>query len=247
MTEAHNLRGVMEVMGHIPDVYTYSSLIHGELSSGESVEALKLLSEMKQRGLIPDFVIYTAIISVLSKQGKADEALRLYTEMLEAGIIPDYRLQSAMAGSLATASYMNYIGGDDDAVEDLDRECIGKFEKERDSASHNVKEFADEVTQLEEKLQTGPTEREKLEKESSLLEEDVNKFNAMIAGFDERIRKMMELVEEKDKEMEEKLGEHKRICHENEELKKKVELLTFNARDAEMMKKELQAVETERY
>ncbi|KAK0602890.1 hypothetical protein LWI29_037929 [Acer saccharum] len=64
----------------------------------------------------------------------------------------------------------------------------------------------------------------KLEKESYVLEEDVNKFNAMIAGFDERIRKMEELVEEKDKEMKEKLGGHKRICHENEELKKKVEL-----------------------
>ncbi|KAK4843728.1 hypothetical protein QYF36_011898 [Acer negundo] len=69
------------------------------------------------------------------------------------------------------------------------------------------------------------------------------KFNATIAGFDERIRKMEELVEEKDKEMKEKLGEHKRICHENEELKKKVELQTFNAHNAERMKKELQAVE----
>ncbi|KAK0600243.1 hypothetical protein LWI29_012976 [Acer saccharum] len=100
----------------------------------------------------------------------------------------------------------------------------------------------DLVTQLE-GLQTGPTEREKLEKESSVVEEDVNKFNAMIAGFDERICKMEELVEEKDKEMKEKLGEHKRICHENEELKKKVELQTFNAHDAERMKKEWKAVE----
>ena len=108
--------------------------------------------------------------------------------------------------------------------------------------SRNVEELVDKVTQPE-GLQTGPTEREKLEKESSVLEEDVNKFNAMIAGFDERIRKMEELVEEKDKEMKEKLGEHKRICHENEELKKKVELQTFNAHNAERMKKELQAVE----
>ena len=108
--------------------------------------------------------------------------------------------------------------------------------------SRNVEELVDKVTQLE-GLQTGPTEREKLEKESSVLEEDVNKFNAMIAGFDERIRKMEELVEEKDKEMKEKLGEHMRICHENEELKKRVELQTFNAHNAERMKKELQAVE----
>ncbi|TXG65285.1 hypothetical protein EZV62_006560 [Acer yangbiense] len=116
------------------------------------------------------------------------------------------------------------------------------LEKERDSVSRDVEELVDKVTQLE-GLQTGPTEREKLEKESSVVEEDVNKFNAMIAGFDERIRKMEELVEEKDKEMKEKLGEHKRICQENEELKKKVELQTFNAHDAERMKKEWKAVE----
>ncbi|TXG66601.1 hypothetical protein EZV62_007876 [Acer yangbiense] len=144
----------------------------------------------------------------------------------------------------ALGSYLNYIGGDDDAVEDLDREFIGKLEKERDSVSHTVKELAHKVTQLE-GIQTGPTEREKLEREKRVLEEDVNKFNAMIAGFDERIRKMEELVEEKDKEMKEKLEEHKRICHENEELKMKVELQTFNARDVERMNKELQAVERE--
>ncbi|TXG65282.1 hypothetical protein EZV62_006557 [Acer yangbiense] len=119
---------------------------------------------------------------------------------------------------------------------------IASYTNQLLSNSRAFVEDNNKVTQLE-GLQTGPTEREKLEKESSVVEEDVNKFNAMIAGFDERIRKMEELVEEKDKEMKEKLGEHKRICHENEELKKKVELQTFNAHDAERMKKELKAVE----
>ncbi|TXG53887.1 hypothetical protein EZV62_019143 [Acer yangbiense] len=151
-------------------------------------------------------------------------------------------LENNSVYTYARDSYLNYIGGNDDAVEDLDREFIGKLKKERDSVSENVKELAHKVTQLE-GLQTGPTEIEKLEKEKSVLEEDVNKFNAMIAGFDERIRKMEELVEEKEKEMKEKLEEYKRICQENDELKKKVELQTFNARDVERMKKELQAVE----
>ncbi|KAK0601437.1 hypothetical protein LWI29_024266 [Acer saccharum] len=124
----------------------------------------------------------------------------------------------------------------DNRFRDLVRRLL---EKERDSVSRDVEELVEKVTQLE-GLQTGPTEREKLEKESSVVEEDVNKFNAMIAGFDERIRKMEELVEEKDKEMKEKLGEHKRICHENEELKKKMELQTFNAHDAERVKKVLE-------
>ena len=40
-----------------------------------------------------------------------------------------------------------------------------------------------------------------------------------------------------------KVEENNKICEENEELKKRVELQTFNARDAERMKRELQAVE----
>ncbi|TXG53386.1 hypothetical protein EZV62_022555 [Acer yangbiense] len=64
MTKAHKLRDVMEAMGNISDAYTYASLIHGELSSGESAEELKLFSEMKQR----------------------NEALRLYDEMVVVGV-----------------------------------------------------------------------------------------------------------------------------------------------------------------
>ncbi|KAK2658638.1 hypothetical protein Ddye_005171 [Dipteronia dyeriana] len=71
----------MEAMGNISDVYTYASLLHCELSSGESAEALKLFSKMKQRSIIPDDVIYTASILSLSSLGKADEASRLYNEM----------------------------------------------------------------------------------------------------------------------------------------------------------------------
>ncbi|KAK3211109.1 hypothetical protein Dsin_015815, partial [Dipteronia sinensis] len=39
MTVAHKLRGVMEATGNKPNVYTYASLIHGELLSGNSAEA----------------------------------------------------------------------------------------------------------------------------------------------------------------------------------------------------------------
>lgn len=39
------------------------------------------------------------------------------------------------------------------------------------------------------------------------------------------------------------MEEHKRICDENEDLKRKIEEQGFNMRDAERMKRELQAVE----
>ncbi|XP_044479095.1 kinetochore protein NDC80 homolog [Mangifera indica] len=142
----------------------------------------------------------------------------------------------------ALESYLNYIRGDDDSVEELDKEFIGKVEKERDSVSDNVIELEKKVKELEEK-KAEPTEREKLEKEKSVLEEDVNKFNAMIAEFNTRIEKMEKVVQGKEREMADKVEEHKRICEENEELKKRVELQTFNARDMERMRRELQAVE----
>ncbi|KAK1575359.1 hypothetical protein Q3G72_004757 [Acer saccharum] len=102
MTEAHKLRGVMEATGNKPNVYTYASVIHGELLSGNSAEALELFSEMKQRGVIPDVVTYRTIILGLSKQERPDEALRLYDEMIEAGITLNERLYSSIAGSLDT-------------------------------------------------------------------------------------------------------------------------------------------------
>ncbi|KAI9164854.1 hypothetical protein LWI28_003318 [Acer negundo] len=67
MTEAHKLRGVMEATGNKPNVYTYASLIHGELLSGNSAEALELFNEMKQKGIIPNVVTYRTTIFGLSK------------------------------------------------------------------------------------------------------------------------------------------------------------------------------------
>lgn len=53
----------------------------------------------------------------------------------------------------------------------------------------------------------------------------------------------MESLEKKGKELEAKAVERKRICKANEELKSRVEEQGFNARNAGMMKRELQAVE----
>lgn len=142
----------------------------------------------------------------------------------------------------ALDSYLNYIRGDDDAVEELDREFMGKLEKERDSVSKNVEELAKKVSESE-GVKMGPTERERLEKEKAVLEEDLNKFNAIISELNSRIEKMEKVVEEKEREISEKVEEHKRICEENEDLKKRVELQTVNARDMERMRRELQAVE----
>ncbi|XVF00738.1 hypothetical protein REPUB_Repub04eG0027300 [Reevesia pubescens] len=146
----------------------------------------------------------------------------------------------------ALESYMLFIRGEDDLLEVLDKDFMGKLEKERENEVENNRALEKNVGELEAKaegLRTGPTEREMLEKEKNVLEEDVKKFHAMIAEFTGRIGAMEKVLEEKEKELNVKQEERRQICEENEELKKRVELQTFNARDVERMKREMQAVE----
>lgn len=146
----------------------------------------------------------------------------------------------------ALDSYLHYIRGDDDGMEAVDREFMGKLERERDAVAEGVKALEKEVAEREgrlEELRSGPSAKEVMEKERGVLEEDVKKFHAIIAEFSGRISSVEKILEEKEKELGVKVEENNRICEENEELKKRVELQTFNARDAERMKRELQAVE----
>ncbi|KAK8518649.1 hypothetical protein V6N13_018071 [Hibiscus sabdariffa] len=146
----------------------------------------------------------------------------------------------------ALECYTRFLRGEDDMVEVLDKQFVEKLEKERESVVENCRALEKSVGELEaqaEGLRSGPTEREKLEKEKNVLEEDVKKFHAMIAEFTGRVAALEKMLEEKQKELNVKEEERNRICEENEELKNRVELQTFNARDVERMKREMQAVE----
>lgn len=146
----------------------------------------------------------------------------------------------------ALNSYLHYIRGDDDAVDELDRQCKEKLEKEKGYAVEKVKATEEEMAKLAvecEELRTRPSQKEVLEKEKSMLEDDVNKFHKMIEEFTVRIKEVERVLSDKEKQLDAKVQENKKICEENEELKKRVELQTFNARDMERMRKELQAVE----
>ncbi|KAL9368328.1 hypothetical protein Peur_039527 [Populus x canadensis] len=146
----------------------------------------------------------------------------------------------------ALDSYLNYIRGNDDSVLELDNEFMGKLGKERESVLENVRVLEASLKETEAKaeaLRAGPTERERLEKERSVLEEDVKKFRAMIGEFTQGIEVLEKGLEEKRKEMETKVEEKKKLDEENDELKKRVEEQSFNPRDAERMKRELQVVD----
>ncbi|XP_057977647.1 kinetochore protein NDC80 homolog isoform X2 [Malania oleifera] len=146
----------------------------------------------------------------------------------------------------ALDSYLHYIRGDDDSVDTLDREFLGKLEQERDGVVENVKDLEKDIAELESKvdgLKSGPSAIEVMEKERVVLEEDVKKFHAVIDQFSSKIAALDKVFQEKERELGAKEEERKRICGENEELKKRVEEQTVNTRDAERMKRELQAVE----
>lgn len=148
--------------------------------------------------------------------------------------------------SYAFNSYLSYIQGDDDAVEALDRELVEKLERERDGVLENVKKLEAQVNELvakSESLKNGKTEKELLEERKGLLEEDLTKFHAIIGNYNQGIESVEKILEEKRIALETKVEEKKRIDEENEELKKRVDEQSFNARDAERMKRELQAVE----
>ncbi|KAI3924749.1 hypothetical protein MKW92_028405 [Papaver armeniacum] len=146
----------------------------------------------------------------------------------------------------ALRSYEHFIAGDDDLVDQLDNEFRERLELERGSVENRVKELQDEIVSLErqiECLRSKPSARDALEKEKAMLEDDVKKFNAIINGLSSGIETLENGIKEKEKELEAKYVEHRRICEENEELKKTIDAQTVNMRDADRMKRELQAVE----
>ncbi|KAJ0247001.1 Kinetochore protein NDC80 [Hirschfeldia incana] len=148
--------------------------------------------------------------------------------------------------SFGIRSYCHFIRGEDDAVNDLDSEFLGKLEAEKVNIAETIsgsEHIAGELEAKVDQLRKGPSRKEVLEKAKADLEKDVNKFRTMVVERTERNRGMERLVEEKEKEVVVKEEERGRILEENKELKKSVEVQSFNVRDVERMKRELQAVE----
>ena len=76
-----------------------------------------------------------------------------------------------------------------------------------------------------------------------MLEDDVKKFNLLIEDVGRKIEETEKVLAEKERVVEAKELENRRVCEENEELRRTVEAQPVNARDVERMKRELQALE----
>ncbi|RDX78339.1 Kinetochore protein NDC80-like protein, partial [Mucuna pruriens] len=143
-------------------------------------------------------------------------------------------------------SYIHYIRGDDDAVEDLDRAIREKLHHAKAAAEEGLDAARRTAAELEaelDRLRSEPSPKEALEKEKAMLEDDVKKFHKMIDELASRIEQAERALADKEMQVEAKGVEREKISEENEELKRRVEMQTFNARDVERMKRELQAVE----
>ncbi|EPS68190.1 hypothetical protein M569_06581, partial [Genlisea aurea] len=143
-------------------------------------------------------------------------------------------------------SYLFYIKGQDASADALDEACIRELTEWKVKVEETVKGLEESVKELELKLEGfngGPSQKEVLEQERTVLEEDVSKFHRIIEKLDGQLAEAQKKLDEKDKALEVKVEDRKRICLENDELKKKIEEQGINLRDAERMKRELQALD----
>ncbi|MFS7917794.1 putative kinetochore protein Ndc80 [Helianthus anomalus] len=173
--------------------------------------------------------------------------------LVQIAVFNDYLGNSTQSHSICGDSmfvyhkdcYLRYIQGDDDAVEKLDEDFMGKFQQEKNVLLENGNVLSANAKDLEAKLEvmkSGPSLKEAKEKEKSTCEKDIEKFNALIEQLKVLEGNVEKQMEEKEKGLKIKMEERNRICEENEELKKKVEEQGINMRDAERMKRELQSV-----
>ena len=128
----------------------------------------------------------------------------------------------------------------------LDQEYIRGLEHEAANTVASIDGLAKEAAELEERanrLKSGPSRREELERERDVLVEDCKKFESVVESFKEQVAAMEGKLRDWAKELEAKERESKRICEENNELQKRIDGQAVNPRDVERMRRELQAVE----
>ncbi|KAK4491236.1 hypothetical protein RD792_001969 [Penstemon davidsonii] len=143
-------------------------------------------------------------------------------------------------------SYEYFISGEDEAMGEVDGECKRMMTEWMDEREEEVNGLELHVNELEGKLEglkSGPSRKDVLEQNKADLEQDMAKLHVLIERLDGNLEDMKRKLEEKERALEEKVEHKKKICEENDELKRRIEEQVINLRDAERMKRELQAVE----
>ncbi|RZB54718.1 Pentatricopeptide repeat-containing protein [Glycine soja] len=99
--KACEMHSLMEKSGLVPDVYTYSVLIHGVIyntmihgycKEGSSYRALRLLNEMVHSGMVPNVASFCSTMGLLCRDEKWKEAELLLGQMINSGLKPSVSL-----------------------------------------------------------------------------------------------------------------------------------------------------------
>ncbi|CAN6466959.1 unnamed protein product [Victoria cruziana] len=147
-----------------------------------------------------------------------------------------------------TQSYGHFLRGEDDEVSEIDKEYISKLEQQNAASVQNLEAMEKQVADMEAKvkgIKGRPLRKEVLEKDKGLLKADIQKFSLLVKELVSRTKDLEASLENRGRELEERLKERERILAENAELRKKIDAQTVNVRDADKMRREIQAVENE--
>ncbi|KAF9593665.1 hypothetical protein IFM89_024482 [Coptis chinensis] len=127
---------------------------------------------------------------------------------------------------------------------------VEKLEAKNDAEAEVVSEMEKEVFNLDEKLQamrSDPSDKEKLEKEKAMLEEDIRKFHALIDGFKLKIGDDLQYDLNKSSmaKLEEFISLQQQSQDKDSKLKEKRSPLTKNLSRIDAVESQLSVVEKE--
>ncbi|KAM7251240.1 hypothetical protein ACFE04_023123 [Oxalis oulophora] len=94
LCESGNLDGAFYVLDEfpkqkcVPNVRTYSTLMHALCDDGRMDEAFGLLDRMERENVEPDTITFNILISGLRKQGRVEEGIELFEMMKRKGCCP---------------------------------------------------------------------------------------------------------------------------------------------------------------
>ncbi|GER51366.1 pentatricopeptide repeat-containing protein [Striga asiatica] len=90
----------MFLVGLLPDLQTFSGLMHNYALQGDIKTVQRLLGMVRQGGMEPDAYMYKVLICAYCKCDGASLALRVFEDMRNSGLMPDFKTKELLVKSL---------------------------------------------------------------------------------------------------------------------------------------------------
>ncbi|KAK6924300.1 Pentatricopeptide repeat [Dillenia turbinata] len=99
-TDVLNILEEMMLCGIIPDIQTFSGLMHHFALEGDLRTVQNLFGMVRQSGVGPDAYMYKVLIQAYCKCDRAALALRVFEDMMNANLLPDAATKALLVKSL---------------------------------------------------------------------------------------------------------------------------------------------------